>query len=163
MRAVFRAASSLAQDTWGSSVSAGSSACSTKPWVRFIAAWKVCFPLASWKPSSSMSGDSWTAFPLDIGIRDVRVGVYVCRVLGCWLLLSVMMLLTVICVVVVLSVAVWGILFIVVATGVLLASVGGVVSVISAELFVIRGTCSCCGLFVTLGFWLRRQMYYRLL
>ena len=91
-------------------------------------------PLASGKPSSSMSGDSWTAFPLDIGNRDVRVGVYVCRVLGCWLLLSMPMLLTVVCVVVVLSVAVGGILFIVVAAGVLLVSVGGVVSVISAEL-----------------------------
>ena len=81
-----------------------------------------------------MSGDSWTAFPLDIGIRGVRVGVYVCRVLGCWLLLSVMMLLTVVCVVVVLSVAVGGILFIVVAAGELLASVCGAVSVILAEL-----------------------------
>ena len=81
-----------------------------------------------------MSGDSWTAFPLDIGIRDVRVGVYVGRVLGCWLLLPVMMLLTVVCVVVVLSVAVGGILVTVVAAGVLLASVGGAVSVISAEL-----------------------------
>ena len=75
-----------------------------------------------------MSGDSWTAFPVDYGIRDVGVGVYVCRVLGCWLLQSV------ICVVVVLSVAVGGILFIVVAAGVLLASVGGAMSVISAEL-----------------------------
>ena len=81
-----------------------------------------------------MSGDSWTAFPLDIGIRDVRVGVYVGRALGCWLLLPVMMLLTVVCVVVVLSVAVGGILVTVVAAGVLLASVGGAVSVISAEL-----------------------------
>ena len=52
-----------------------------------------------------MSGDSWTAFSLDIGIRDVRVGV--CRVpLGCRLLLSVMVLLTVVCVVDLLSVAV---------------------------------------------------------
>ena len=75
-----------------------------------------------------MSGDSWIAFPLDIGIRDVRVGVYVCRWRGCWLLQSV------ICVVVVLSVAVGGILFIVVAAGVLLAPVGGAVSVILAEL-----------------------------
>ena len=91
-------------------------------------------PLASRKPSSSMLGDSWTAFPLDIGIRDMRVGVYVCRVLGCWLLLSMLMLLTVVCVVVVLSVAVGGILYIVVAAGVLLVSVGDVVSVISAEL-----------------------------
>ena len=81
-----------------------------------------------------MSGDSWTAFPLNIGIRDVRVGMYVCRVLGCWLLQSVMMSLTVVCVVVVLSVAVESVLFIVVAAGVFLASVGGAVSVISAEL-----------------------------
>ena len=29
-----------------------------------------------------MSGDSWIAFPLDIGIRDVTVCVYVCRGLG---------------------------------------------------------------------------------
>ena len=81
-----------------------------------------------------MSGDSWTAFPLDIGIRGVKVGVYVCRVLGCWLLLSVMMLRTVVCVVVVLSVVFGGVLFIVVAAGLLLASLGGAVSVISAEL-----------------------------
>ena len=81
-----------------------------------------------------MSGDSCTAFPLDIGIRDVRVVVYVGRALGCWLLLPVMMLLTVVCVVVVLSVAVGGILVTVVAAGVLLASVGGAVSVVSAEL-----------------------------
>ena len=81
-----------------------------------------------------MSGDSWTAFPLDIGIRGVRVGVYVCRVLECCLLLSVMMLLTVAREFVVLSVAVGGILFIVVSAGVLLASVDGAVSVISAEL-----------------------------
>ena len=47
---------------------------------------------------------------------------------GCWLLQSV------ICVVVVLSVAVGGILFIVVAACVLLTSVGGAVSVILAEL-----------------------------
>ena len=91
-------------------------------------------PLASGKPSSSMSGGLWTAFPLDIGNRDMRVGVYVCRVLGCWLLPSVLMLLTVVCVVVVLSVAVGGILYIVVAAGVFLVTVGGVVSVISAEL-----------------------------
>ena len=50
MRAVLRAASSLAQNAWGSSVSAGSSACSTKPWVRFIAAWKVCFPWLAESP-----------------------------------------------------------------------------------------------------------------
>ena len=63
-----------------------------------------------------------------------RYGVYVCRVPGCWLLLSVMMLLTLVCVIVVLSVAVGGILFIVVAACVLLVSVGGAVSVISAKL-----------------------------